>query len=267
MPAGRAGPDEALEVPIDDGVPERAAAQVDPADRIALRAVTGDALRRVQRRPVGDIRVGILAVVQRGLGLRPGGSQADRPQHHRQHHGRRASTHGSPSLSAASRLSPCRHYPPMLAGVSITPFDRQRTAAADAERGWLRVSTRAPSGTSVSVSPREDQPSRTISRIHRCAPRQPVFSVLSGTIVPRFVGRLRQKSRPRKVRGTVLNGYRGRGRPQLKPTRSSASAKSCRAVARRGLDRSHDPLRDVVGLRRRDAREADSDSRSPAWSQ
>ena len=36
--------DEALEVPVDDGVSKGAAAQGDAADCVALRAVTGDAL-------------------------------------------------------------------------------------------------------------------------------------------------------------------------------------------------------------------------------
>ena len=57
----RAGPDEALEIAVDDGVSKRAAAQVDAADRVALRAVAGDApaprtasrRRRCPRRDTG----------------------------------------------------------------------------------------------------------------------------------------------------------------------------------------------------------------------
>ena len=60
----RAGPDEAREVAIGERVAELAAAQIDAADRIALRAVAGCASRRVEARAVGDIDVGILAVVQ-----------------------------------------------------------------------------------------------------------------------------------------------------------------------------------------------------------
>src|SRR3954470_1117530 len=51
-PRGRAGPDAALEIELDDSVPKGAPPRVAPADRVALRAVTGDAPRAVQRRPV-----------------------------------------------------------------------------------------------------------------------------------------------------------------------------------------------------------------------
>ncbi len=76
----RTRPDEAFEIPVDHRVAKRPAAQVDAADRVALRAVAGDAPGCVQRRPVRNVRVGILAVVQRSLGFGRGRRQAD-PDH------------------------------------------------------------------------------------------------------------------------------------------------------------------------------------------
>ena len=71
---------EAFEIPIDDRVTKRPAAQVDAADRVALRAVAGDAPGCVQRRPVRNVGVGILAVVQRNLSFGRCRRQAD-PDH------------------------------------------------------------------------------------------------------------------------------------------------------------------------------------------
>ena len=52
IPAAWAGPDEAGEVAIGDGVPELPAAQVHAADRVTLRAVAGCAARSVEARAV-----------------------------------------------------------------------------------------------------------------------------------------------------------------------------------------------------------------------
>src|SRR6185295_14474257 len=68
----RSRPDEALEVAVDDGVPELAAAQVHAADGVAGRAVAGDALLGIQLRAVGDVGVGILGVMQRRLSEKRG---------------------------------------------------------------------------------------------------------------------------------------------------------------------------------------------------
>ena len=80
----RAGPDEAGEVAIGDGVAERAAAQVHAGDRITLSAVTGCAARSVEARTMCDIDVGILTVVELGSLLRRQHGRADGRQDDRQ---------------------------------------------------------------------------------------------------------------------------------------------------------------------------------------
>ncbi len=74
----RAGPDEAGEVAIGDGVSILAAAQIHAADSVTLSAVADGAASRVEARAVRDIDVGILAIVELGCLLCRHRHRADR---------------------------------------------------------------------------------------------------------------------------------------------------------------------------------------------
>ena len=109
----RPGPDEAGELVVGDRVPELAAAQVDAADRVALRAVAGHASRRVEARPIRDVDVWILAVVNRRRRLRRLAAGAPIA----------IDTVASTAIAKAlvMEVLPCcaRHYPPAVVELSI----------------------------------------------------------------------------------------------------------------------------------------------------
>ena len=89
----------------------------DAADRVALRAVAGDASRGVDLGAVGDVRLGVLAVVQGGL--RPGRRHARQCRHESEARNLKESTHqyaafpGAASDGAAATILTVRARRPV----------------------------------------------------------------------------------------------------------------------------------------------------------
>ena len=80
----------------------------DAADRVALGAVAGDAARRVDRRAVGDVRLGVLSVVQGGLC--PGRGRDDQCRHEGEARNLKESTHRPPPFLAPQVTAPPRPW-------------------------------------------------------------------------------------------------------------------------------------------------------------